>query len=192
MSNVSFHLFVFLYKYTYISFCFSPFNNPTETYRYYSLPYCHEHDEKEGVVAATSRHRMLKEAQPEEIRTGAMKHKQRLGESMVGDRRETSPYDIHFLENIEIRNLCTKTYTPTEIKLFREAINNNYFFEMFIEDLPMWGYVGDLENEDVVLGETSGSRMYLFPHLHFLLGHHDNQVVTAKITTDVRNFRFVV
>lgn len=115
-----------------------------------------------------------------------MKHKQRLGESMVGDRRETSPYDIHFLEEIEIKTLCVKKYDTAQLKQFKEAIMNNYFFEMFVEDLPMWGYVGDVENEDLIMGETSGSRMYLFPHLHFHLGYNKDQVVSAKITTDVR------
>ena len=104
---------------------------------------------------------------------------------MVGDRRETSPYDIHFLENIELRSLCKKKYTTDDIETFHEAIDNNYFFEMFIEDLPMWGYIGDTENEDLVLGETSSTRMYLFPHLHFHLGYNNSQVVSAKITTDV-------
>jgi Endomembrane protein 70 len=120
-----------------------------------------------------------------EIRKGAIKHKQRLGESIVGDRRETSPYDIHFMDDIELRTLCTKTYNSKELKRFKEAIANNYFFEMFIEDLPMWGYVGDIDHEDLVLGDTSSTRYYLFPHLHFHLGYNGDQVVSAKITTDV-------
>jgi Endomembrane protein 70 len=104
---------------------------------------------------------------------------------MVGDRRETSPYDIHFLENTEVRTLCKKKYSPQQMEEFHEAIDNNYFFEMFIEDLPMWGYVGDTKDKDIVLGETSQTHMYLFPHLHFHLGYNNSQVVTAKITTDV-------
>lgn len=120
-----------------------------------------------------------------EIRKGAIKHKQRLGESIVGDRRETSPYDIHFMEDIGIRVLCKKTYISKELKHFKAAIENNYFFEMFIEDLPMWGYVGDVDNDDLILGETTATRFYLFPHLHFHLGYNNDQVVSAKITTDV-------
>ena len=104
---------------------------------------------------------------------------------MVGDRRETSPYDIHFLEDIEMRVLCTKTYSPVEVKQFKDAILNNYFFEMFVEDLPMWGYVGDAENEDLIMGEVSGSKFFLFPHLHFTIGYNNDQIVRARITTDV-------
>jgi Endomembrane protein 70 len=168
---------------------FRPFNNPTETYRYYSLPYCQVHDN--GTETATSRRRLASapDLSVDEVRQGAMKHKQRFGESMVGDRRETSPYDIHFLEDIPLRTLCTRKYTVDEISEFHEAIDNNYFFEMFIEDLPMWGYVGDTKDKDILLGETSQTHMYLFPHLHFLLGYNNSQVVTAKITTDVSLIR---
>jgi transmembrane 9 superfamily member 3 len=73
-----------------------------------------------------------------------------------------------------------------ELTLFKEAIHNNYFFEMFVEDLPMWGYIGDAVDEDLILGESAQSRTYLFPHLHFYLGHNNNKIVSAKVTTDVR------
>lgn len=161
---------------------YRPFNNPTETYRYFSLPYCHEHDDPKHNTEMAKTTRDLAQG---EVRQGAVRHKQRLGESIVGDRRETSPYDIHYLEDVEIRTLCTRPYTPVEIKQFKDAILNNYFFEMFIEDLPMWGYVGDVENEDLVMGEVQGSHVYLFPHLQFHLGYNNNQIVSARITTDV-------
>jgi hypothetical protein len=63
---------------------------------------------------------------------------------------------------------------------------------MFIEDLPMWGYIGDASGEDPIMGEVQGSQTYLFPHLHFRLGHNGKKIVSAKVTTDVskrtRNF----
>lgn len=105
-----------------------PFTNPTETYRYYSLPFCHLTTDDDGAEDGTKG----------EKREGALKHRQRLGESIVGDRRETSPYDISFLDPIDWRSLCKKTLTSSDLKRFKEAIHNNYFFEMFVEDLPMW------------------------------------------------------
>lgn len=56
---------------------------------------------------------------------------------------------------------------------------------MFVEDLPMWGYVGDIEDEDEILGEVEGqSHTYLFPHMHFKLGYNRNQIVSATVTTE--------
>lgn len=164
----------------------SPFSNPTETYRYYSLPFCHEHSTEEEEDEA---------AQEENIdlpgrgskRLGAQRHRQRLGESIVGDRRETSPYEVSYGDSVEWRLLCKKRMLPGDLDALKEAIHNNYFFEMFVEDLPMWGYIGDVDNEDLIVGEIEGSKTFLFTHLHFQLGHNRNQIVAAKVTTDVSN-----
>lgn len=121
---------------------------------------------------------------PEKV-LGAVRHRQRLGESIVGDRRETSPYEISFGDSVNWRLLCKKLLRPEDIQRFKDAIHNNYFFEMFVEDLPLWGYIGDTEEEDIILGETEASRTYLFTHLHFLLGYNKNQIVIAKVKTDV-------
>ena len=51
--------------------------------------------------------------------------------------------------------------------MFTHAIENDYYFEMFIEDLPMWGYIGEVEGEDVLLGHLETVRRYIYPHLHF-------------------------
>ena len=103
----------------------------------------------------------------------------------MGDRRETSPYELSFKDDIEWRLLCKTTLDKNDLIKLKEAIHNNYFFEMFIEDLPMWGYVGDIEDEDEILGEVEGqSHTYLFPHLHFKVGYNKDQIVSAVVTTE--------
>jgi Endomembrane protein 70 len=83
--------------------------------------------------------------------------------------------------------LCQTTLDKEALDKFRKAIQNNYFFEMFVEDLPMWGYVGDIVESDFIVDEVEGtSRSYLFPHLHFNLGYNKHKIVSAKVTTDVR------
>ena len=57
---------------------------------------------------------------------------------------------------------------------------------MFIDDLPMWGFVGEVVHEEFLLGKSiQGARVYLYPHLHFTIGFNGNQIVTANVTTDV-------
>lgn len=121
-------------------------------------------------------------------RTGAIRHSQRLGESIVGDRRETSPYELSFGDDVEWRLLCKKVLQKDDLQAFKDAIHHNYFFEMFVEDLPMWGYIGDAVKEDIIMGETTESKTYLFTHLHFRIGYNakSKQIVSAKVTTDVR------
>ncbi|VEU40686.1 unnamed protein product [Pseudo-nitzschia multistriata] len=59
-----------------------PFNNPTETYRYYSLPFCHEHstEEEESDAALEEEVELHKFQGIKQV--GAQRHKQRLGESI--------------------------------------------------------------------------------------------------------------
>lgn len=159
-----------------------------ETYRYYSLPFCQKHstaDEEKKAAEEESLELTHRQMSSRETLEGALRHRQRLGESIVGDRRESSPYEISFGDSVDWRLLCQKELDSDDLTLLKEAIHNNYFFEMFVEDLPMWGYVGDAVDEDLILGENSASRTYLFPHLHFYLGYNKQKIVSAKVTTDV-------
>ena len=150
------------------------------------MPFCHQHaTEEEEQQAAEEEQVDLDLPSKGEKRKGALRHKQRLGESIVGDRRETSPYELTFMDSVDWRLLCKTSLGKKELAKFKEAIHNNYFFEFFVEDLPMWGYIGDVADEDFLIGEVEGSKTYLFPHLHFHLGYNGDQIVAAKVTTDV-------
>lgn len=74
-----------------------------------------------------------------------------------------------------------------QVKEFKNAVEADYFFEFFIDELPMWGYVGEVVHEEFLLGKSiQGARVYLYPHLHFTLGFNNDQIVTANVTTDVK------
>jgi len=146
-----------------------PFNNPVEKYRYYSLPFCEENDQS--------------------TKKGAAKHKQRLRESIAGDRRESSPYVIYYGVNFEHRVLCKKNYGTDELKIFKNAIEHSYFFEMYVEDLAMCGFFGEIENENVIAQDlmtgTGDGVTYLYPHLDFKFGMNNNKIVSATVHTDM-------
>ena len=137
-----------------------PFNNPTETYPYYSLPFC------EG--------------------TGKQRpHKQDLGETLSGARKVATPYELTFLDPFNYRSLCQDFLDDEDIKKLKDAIEYDYFFEIYIEDLPMWGYIGEVAHEEFLLGKSiQGARVYLYTHLHFTIGFNNDQIVTANVTTD--------
>lgn len=91
---------------------------------------------------------------------------------------------ISFLDNVQWFSLCEKTLTPSEVKRFADAIEDDYYFEMFIEDLPMWGYIGEVEGEDLLLGHLESARIYLYPHLHFSIGYNVDQIVSVNVSTN--------
>ena len=102
---------------------------------------------------------------------------------VAGDRKETSPYDITFGDQVPWRQLCEVDLTPEQVQQFKEAVHDDYYFEMLVEDLPMWGYIGEITGEDLILGELEDSRTYLFPHLHFKIGVNDNKIVSTHVFT---------
>lgn len=37
-----------------------------------------------------------------------------------------------------------------ELKKFKDAIEDDYFFEFLIDDLPLWGYIGEVNIIDYI------------------------------------------
>ena len=139
-----------------------PFNNPTETYPYYSLPFCMGHGKQR-------------------------RHKQDLGEVLSGSRKHSTPYELTFMDPVPWRALCEDYLDATQIKALKESVEQDYFFEMFVDELPLWGYLGEVAHEEFLLGQSiQGARVYLYPHLHFSLGYNQNQIVMANVTTDTK------
>eukprot|EP00744_Colponema_vietnamica_P011192 GILI01015742.1.p1 GENE.GILI01015742.1~~GILI01015742.1.p1 ORF type:complete len:585 (+),score=186.98 GILI01015742.1:31-1785(+) len=132
-----------------------PYGNPTETYSYYSLPFC----------------------QPQEIQEEG----NTLGHLLTGDRKAHSLYDIRFAVGVDWRSLCSLTLNEEQLEQFREAIRNNYFFEFFVDDLPVFEYVGVKEVNEVTDEVTE---LFLNTHINFDLGYNGDKIVWANITVD--------
>lgn len=62
-----------------------------------------------------------------------------------------------------------------KVKAFTYAVKNNYWYQMYIDDLPIWGRVGE-RGED--------KRYYIFTHKKFEIGYNDNRIVDVKLTTE--------
>lgn len=84
-----------------------PFQNPTETYQYYNLPFC---TPKEG-----------KEYKTED-----------LGEVLEGDRLVTTPYRVKFRTDVENEVLCPKALGIKDLQKFRDAVKQDYYFQVRI------------------------------------------------------------
>jgi hypothetical protein len=157
-----------------------PFANPHETYKYYSLPFCHTTSQYTDGVGGVGGDGVAGGAGDN---VGGLHHSQKLGENMAGDRKATSPYDVTFGDQVPWRSLCEVDLSPSQVASFKAAVHDDYYFEMFVEDLPMWGYIGEITGEDLILGEVEDSRTFLFPHLHFKMSVNENRIVAASVFT---------
>eukprot|EP00038_Savillea_parva_P007891 m.173148 g.173148 ORF g.173148 m.173148 type:complete len:588 (+) comp13650_c0_seq1:41-1804(+) len=133
-----------------------PYFNTHETYHYYSLPVCH----------------------PDKIKHRALT----LGEVLDGDRMAESLYKIKFKEDVKDTQLCTVKLKPADIEKLTNAIEELYYFEFVLDDLPVRGFIGQYE-EQVLPGTSS---VYLWTHMHFQLDYNGNQIVVANVTEKMK------
>eukprot|EP01118_Nematostelium_gracile_P010127 TRINITY_DN3464_c0_g1_i1.p1 TRINITY_DN3464_c0_g1~~TRINITY_DN3464_c0_g1_i1.p1 ORF type:complete len:602 (+),score=121.93 TRINITY_DN3464_c0_g1_i1:43-1806(+) len=133
-----------------------PYSNPSETYEYYSLPFC----------------------QPDHPEHG---HNS-LGQDIVGDHKYHAMYRIYFNVSNSYHSLCTKPLNQDQIAQFKKAIDKLYYFEMFCDDLPVRGFVGTsaMEMRDGVQHKV----YYLFKHLHFHFLYNDDRIIHANASAD--------
>jgi transmembrane 9 superfamily member 3 len=148
-----------------------PYNNPLETYPYYSLPYCHPVDGHE-----------------------TNKHKQgiSLGETLEGHSLRESGFHIFFAKDVQVEELCTMTLKDHDVKLFNKAVRQQYFYQMYIDDLPVWGMVGEshasIDKAAAASNPSSNNTNhvtnYLFTKRHIALEYNGDRIITVNMTND--------
>ncbi|CAN6885406.1 unnamed protein product [Brassica oleracea] len=96
-----------------------PFHNPSETYRYFDLPFC--------------------------VPEGVKEKKEAFGEVLNGDRLVSAPYKLNFRDEKDSEVYCKKKLRKEEVKQFRKAVEKAYYFQMYYDDLPIWGFIGKVD-----------------------------------------------
>ncbi|KAK4322636.1 hypothetical protein Pmani_006613 [Petrolisthes manimaculis] len=128
-----------------------PYHNRQETYSYFSLPFCVGPKKKISHYHET------------------------LGEAFQGVELKFSGLDIDFQADISKTTYCEMDLDEERLKTFIYAVKNHYLYQMYIDDLPIWGIVGEF-NENY----------YIWTHKKFDLGYHDNQIVDVNQTSEAR------
>lgn len=136
-----------------------PFANPSELYQFFSLPFC----------------------RPKELEEKWLD----LGEVLKGDRATKTLYDIRFRVDMQWQPLCKVTLDDEKAAKFKQAIVDDYYFELLLDDLPIWGYVGELETSAAPgLNDDNTTRYYLFTHLDFSLSYNGEHVIDVNVSAD--------
>ena len=63
-----------------------------------------------------------------------------------------------------------------------QAVESDYYFQMFYDDLPIWGFIGKLEK----VSKPSGIeiRYFIFTHVHFEILFNLQHIVEINVSTD--------
>lgn len=127
-----------------------PENNPSESYRYYTLKFC-------------------KPSEPLHYKS------QTLGEVLGGSRKVYSKYDVPFAVPVPHQVLCTEKLDAKDVADFREAILRRMHFTMYYDEIPLRGYVGEVDRD----GEV-----YLYTNHVFTCTYNRDRVIDAVIAPD--------
>lgn len=116
-----------------------PYNNPQETYNYYSLPFCHpsgQSGHKWGGLGEVLGGNELIDSQIE-IKFQSMSTSFRVGRLNLGlvvivDELLPLLNFFLFAENVERTTICQLELDEQKVKQFKDAIENGYWFEFFM------------------------------------------------------------
>ena len=82
----------------------------------------------------------------------------------------STPYDVPFRVDKDNESLCRKTLGAKDLKKFRKAVKDDYYFQMYYDDLPIWGFIGKIEK--ILKPGAPEMRYYLFTHVHFDISYN--------------------
>ncbi|KAK9126386.1 hypothetical protein Scep_015232 [Stephania cephalantha] len=110
------------------------------------------------------------------------KKEESLGEVLNGDRLTNSLYELKFRVVKNMQTLCNKNLTIDEVAKFRHAVRNDFYFKMLYDNLPLWGFIGKVE--DFNFPDEPMLRYYLFTHFEFDVLYNEDQVIEVKVLAD--------
>ncbi|KAJ0238025.1 hypothetical protein HA466_0245280 [Hirschfeldia incana] len=133
-----------------------PFHNPSETYRYFDLPFC--------------------------VPEGVKDKKEALGEVLNGDRLVSAPYKLNFRDEKDSETYCKKKLSREEVEQFRKAVEKDYYFQMYYDDLPIWGFIGKVDKESK--SDPSEFKYFLYKHIQFEILFNKDRVIEINARMD--------
>lgn len=81
---------------------------------------------------------------------------------------------IFFVEDVSNKRLCTLTLNNDELNALRLAIEEFYYFEFVVDDIPIRGFVGQVEETNLF---PHKHHIYIYTHHHFDFHVNNNQVM---------------
>ncbi|XP_026466098.1 transmembrane 9 superfamily member 3-like, partial [Ctenocephalides felis] len=126
-----------------------PYHNRQETYGYFSLPFC-----------AGNRKQLSH-------------YHETLSEALQGVELVLSGYEVDFKADIAPTEICKVQLSERDKLTFIYAVKNQYWYQMYIDDLPLWGVVGKEEDKEY----------YIYTHKKFDIGYNGKQIVDVNLSS---------
>jgi len=175
-----------------------PYANPQEAYEYYKLPYCapdnKHHPDNSGGSGRWNEWKSIT-----------------MGEHLGGHALRHSGHDILFKNKSKEPEKCkTNKLSLQQAEHFAEAIQHRWFYQMYLDDLPVWGMVGEMlpkadkfrlkEKDDLErldhMSEIDDSEVgnlhpYVYTTRTLIISYNKDQIVKVDLTSDPKSLKQV-
>lgn len=133
-----------------------PYVNHQETYNYFSMPFCR------GPKKEISHYH------------------ETIAEAIQGVELEFSGLDMKFRSDIEKPvEYCSIILTADDAETFKYAIKNLYSFQMYLDDLPIEGLIGEYRRRE----DDGRESFFLFTHRDFRIGYNGDRIVDVNVSS---------
>ncbi len=134
-----------------------------------------------------------------------------MGEHLGGHALRHSGHDILFLgQSKEPEKCTTKPLTKEQADQFAFAIQHRWFYQMYLDDLPLWGMVGEMlpkadkfsakEKDDLerldhmseINDEDVGDlHPYVYTTRNMIVSYNKDQIIAVDLTSDPKSLALV-
>jgi transmembrane 9 superfamily protein 3 len=137
-----------------------------------------------------------------------------MGEHLGGHALRHSGHDIIFLNNGDASSksekCTTKALTAEQADAFQKSIQHRWFYQMYLDDLPVWGMVGEMlpkadkfsvqEKDDLQrldhmsdLKDTEIANLhpYVYTNRNLVISYNKDQIVKVDLTSDPKSLQEV-
>lgn len=78
------------------------------------------------------------------------------------------------VDDISATEICMVELNEEKVRAFAYAVKNDYWYQMYIDGLPIWGKVGEKEDK----------KYYIYTHKKFDIGYNGKKIVDINIQTE--------
>lgn len=134
-----------------------------------------------------------------------------MGEYLGGHALRHSGNDITFLQTDAAPEKCTtKPLTASQAEQFAKAAQHRWFYQMYLDDLPVWGMVGemlpkadefapkekdDLDRLDHMIDlsdqDIANLHPYVYTSRNLVISYNKDQIVKVDLTSDSKSLKEV-
>ena len=93
----------------------------------------------------------------------------------VGPSTKRAPLAASATEPLPATTICSQTLSEDDTIEFTNAVKRHYWYELFIDDLPVWGFVGEVKPATA----SAAEQYLLYTHKQLDISYNNDRVSAA-------------